>query len=42
MEKIAFFYQKYWLTPLEKYDFGDVEKCCFYNQKKFLFYLEHH
>ena len=36
-EKITFFVQKHGVTPLEKCDFWDYEKFCFYSLKRFLF-----
>ena len=42
MKKMAFFDQKYGLTPFEKCDFSDFKKNFFHSQKKFLFYLDHY
>ena len=42
MKKIACFDQKRGLTPLEECHFLDFELFCFYSQKKFILYLEHH
>ena len=36
--KLAFFWQKYGLTPLKKSDFLDIEKCCFSRSKKVSFF----
>ena len=41
-KNLAFFDQKHGLPTLEKCDFWDFEKFCFYTQKKFPFYLEHY
>ena len=42
MEKLAFFDQKHGLNPLEKCDFWDCEKFCFYSQTEFVLFLEYY